>query len=29
MPNLATLLREAGYHVAYKGKWHLTHPSGR
>ncbi len=27
MPNLATLLREAGYTVAYKGKWHLTHPS--
>jgi len=28
MPNLATLLREAGNEVAYKGKWHLTHPSG-
>jgi choline-sulfatase len=28
MPNVATLLREAGYEVAYKGKWHLTHPSG-
>jgi len=28
MPNLATLLRDAGYEVAYKGKWHLTHPSG-
>jgi choline-sulfatase len=28
MANLATLLREAGYEVAYKGKWHLTHPSG-
>jgi choline-sulfatase len=27
MPNLATLLGEAGYTVAYKGKWHLTHPS--
>jgi choline-sulfatase len=26
MDNLATLLRDAGYHVAYKGKWHLTHP---
>ncbi len=26
--NMATLLREAGYEVAYKGKWHLTHPSG-
>jgi arylsulfatase A-like enzyme len=28
MSNLASLLREAGYEVAYKGKWHLTHPSG-
>jgi choline-sulfatase len=28
MPNLATLLHDAGYTVAYKGKWHLTHPSG-
>ncbi len=28
LPTLATLLRERGYHVAYKGKWHLTHPSG-
>jgi choline-sulfatase len=28
LPNLATLLRAAGYTVAYKGKWHLTHPSG-
>ncbi len=27
-PNLATLLRAAGYEVAYKGKWHLTHPGG-
>ncbi len=27
LPNLATLLRAAGYQVAYKGKWHLTHPS--
>jgi choline-sulfatase len=26
--NLAHLLRERGYEVAYKGKWHLTHPSG-
>jgi choline-sulfatase len=26
--NLATLLREGGYEVGYKGKWHLTHPSG-
>ena len=23
---LATLLRERGYHVAFKGKWHLTKP---
>jgi choline-sulfatase len=28
MPNLATLLRSGGYEVAYKGKWHLSHPSG-
>jgi choline-sulfatase len=28
IPNMATLLRAADYHVAYKGKWHLTHPSG-
>jgi choline-sulfatase len=28
LPNLATLLRQAGYRVAYKGKWHLSHPSG-
>ena len=27
-PNLARLLERAGYTVAYKGKWHLTHPSG-
>ena len=27
-PNLAQMLRGAGYEVAYKGKWHLTHPSG-
>jgi choline-sulfatase len=26
--NLATLLRDEGYAVGYKGKWHLTHPSG-
>ena len=25
-PTIATLLREQGYTVAYKGKWHLTHP---
>src|SRR4029079_4256062 len=28
MANLATLLHEGGYTVAYKGKWHLSHPSG-
>ena len=28
LPSLAHLLRPAGYAVAYKGKWHLTHPSG-
>lgn len=27
-PNLASLLGDAGYHVAYRGKWHLTHPEG-
>jgi choline-sulfatase len=27
-PSLASVLRERGYEVAYKGKWHLTHPSG-
>jgi choline-sulfatase len=26
--NLAHLLGSADYEVAYKGKWHLTHPSG-
>ena len=26
IPTLATRLRAAGYHVAYKGKWHLTQP---
>ncbi|MGI8460090.1 MAG: sulfatase-like hydrolase/transferase [Solirubrobacterales bacterium] len=28
IPNLATVLRGAGYEVAYRGKWHLTHPGG-
>ncbi len=28
LPNMARLLAARGYHVAYKGKWHLTHPSG-
>lgn len=26
--SLAHVLRACGYEVAYKGKWHLTHPSG-
>jgi choline-sulfatase len=26
--SLAHVLRARGYEVAYKGKWHLTHPSG-
>ena len=26
--SLAHVLRSRGYEVAYKGKWHLTHPSG-
>ncbi len=26
IPNLARVLRAAGYEVAYKGKWHLTQP---
>ena len=28
IPNLATILRSAGYEVQYRGKWHLTHPGG-
>ena len=28
IPNLASTLRARGYDVAYKGKWHLTHPLG-
>jgi arylsulfatase A-like enzyme len=28
VPTLGTLLRERGYHVALKGKWHLTKPQG-
>lgn len=28
VPNLPQMLRAAGYEVAYKGKWHLTHPLG-
>ncbi len=27
-PALGALMAARGYHVAYKGKWHLTHPSG-
>ena len=27
VPNMAGMLSAAGYHVAYKGKWHLTHPT--
>ena len=26
IPSVARMLRAAGYEVAYKGKWHLTHP---
>lgn len=26
LPNLATCLKEAGYDVVYKGKWHMTTP---
>jgi arylsulfatase A-like enzyme len=28
VPSLPGLLRARGYDVAYKGKWHLTHPLG-
>lgn len=28
LPGLAGMMASRGYHVAYKGKWHLTHPSG-
>lgn len=28
LPGLPQRLRAAGYEVAYRGKWHLTHPSG-
>ena len=27
-PSIASVLRARGYEVGYKGKWHLTHPSG-
>lgn len=26
LPNIATMLTQAGYDVIYKGKWHLSHP---
>ena len=29
IPTLGTLLRERGYHVAFKGKWHVTKPVNR
>lgn len=28
LPNLGSLLRQNGYDVAYKGKWHLSFPAG-
>ena len=28
IPNLASILRGAGYDVQYRGKWHLSHPGG-
>lgn len=28
IPALGALMEARGYRVAYKGKWHLTHPSG-
>lgn len=28
LPNLATMLKSAGYQVFYKGKWHLSYPAG-
>ncbi len=27
MPNLATIMAEAGYDVVYKGKWHISKPA--
>ena len=27
LPNLGTVMRAAGYHVAYKGKWHCSKPA--
>jgi len=28
LPSIATVLRQAGYDVIYKGKWHLSYPEG-
>ena len=28
MPNLATVMKAAGYNVVYKGKWHCSKPPG-
>jgi choline-sulfatase len=28
MPNLATVMKAAGYNVVYKGKWHCSKPAG-
>jgi choline-sulfatase len=28
LPNLATVMRAAGYNVVYKGKWHCSKPAG-
>jgi arylsulfatase len=27
IPTIGHMLREAGYYMAYKGKWHLTQES--
>jgi len=29
MPNLATVMKAAGYNVVYKGKWHCSKPANR
>lgn len=28
LPNIATVMKAAGYHAPYKGKWHLSKPAG-
>lgn len=28
LPNLGTVMKAAGYHVVYKGKWHCAKPAG-